>query len=103
MRIKNGFVLREISGDYIAIPFGESYETQAAMISLNSTGAFLWQTLEEDCDRGSLCKALAEGLSDCTADGGRSRGCFFGRFAGQTTLDRRVMCVGGKHETESFH
>lgn len=60
MRIKNGFVLREISGEYIAIPFGESYETQAAMISLNSTGAFLWQALEEDCDRGSLCKALAE-------------------------------------------
>ncbi len=60
MQIKPGFMLKEVAGEYYAIPFDASYETQGAMVSLNQSGAFLWQLLEEECDTESLCKALVE-------------------------------------------
>lgn len=60
MRIKPGFVLKEIAGEYYAIPFDESYEEQGTMISLNHSAAFLWQQLEEETDEKSLCEAVVE-------------------------------------------
>ncbi len=58
MRVKPGFVLKEIAGEYYAIPFNESYENHGAMISLNHSAAFLWQQLEEETDEKSLCAAV---------------------------------------------
>ncbi|MBO5364954.1 MAG: PqqD family protein [Clostridia bacterium] len=58
MRVKPGFVLKEIAGEYYAIPFDESYEKQGAMISLNHSAAFLWQQLEEETDERTLCDAV---------------------------------------------
>ncbi len=60
MRVKPGFVLKEIAGEYYAIPFDESYESQGTMISLNHSAAFLWQQLEEETDEKSLCNAVEE-------------------------------------------
>ncbi len=58
MRVKPGFVLQEIAGEYFAIPFDSAYEAQESMVSLNQSGAFLWQQLEEECDEESLRGAL---------------------------------------------
>lgn len=60
MRIKPGFVLKEIAGEYYAIPFDESYEEQGTMISLNHSAAFLWQQLEEERDESALCRAVVD-------------------------------------------
>lgn len=60
MQIKPGFMLKEVAGEYYAIPFDASYESQGAMVSLNQSGAFLWQLLEEECDVDGLCKAVVE-------------------------------------------
>lgn len=60
MHVKPGFVLKEIAGEYYAIPFDESYESQGTMISLNHSAAFLWQQLEEETDEKSLCDAVQE-------------------------------------------
>ncbi len=60
MRIKPGFVLKEIAGEYYAIPFDESYEERGTMISLNHSAAFLWQQLEEETDEKSLCSAVVD-------------------------------------------
>ncbi len=60
MRIKPGFLLKKIAGAYTAIPVGENYNTVGALISLNDSGAFLWQYLCEDCSPAELKEALAE-------------------------------------------
>lgn len=60
MRIRQGYILKEVADEYFAIPFEAAYENQGAMISLNRTGAFLWQLLEDECTKESLCDALAQ-------------------------------------------
>lgn len=70
MHIRPGFVLKEIAGEYYAIPFDESYEEQGTMISLNQSAAFLWQQLEEETNEESLCNAIVEmyGVTEALAE-----------------------------------
>lgn len=43
MKLKEGFMLKEVAGSYIVIPVGQLDFT--AMITVNETGAFLWEQL----------------------------------------------------------
>lgn len=60
MQIKHGFMVKEIAGEYFAIPYDAAYESQDQMLSLNRTGAFLWQLLEEETNEDALVDTLAE-------------------------------------------
>lgn len=57
MKLKEGFLLREIAGDTVVIPTGDAVDLNM-MITLNDTGSFLWQKLEEETDEAGLVKAL---------------------------------------------
>lgn len=46
MRIKDGFVLREMCGENIVTGEGLEHINFNKLISLNSTAAFLWKALE---------------------------------------------------------
>jgi len=46
MKIRNGFVLREMCGENIVTAEGMENINFNKLISLNSTAAFLWKTLE---------------------------------------------------------
>ena len=46
MKIKNGFVLREMCGENIVSGEGLEHINFNKLISLNSTAAFLWKALE---------------------------------------------------------
>ena len=46
MKIKNGFVLREMCGEFIVAAEGLQHINFNKLISLNSTAAFLWKALE---------------------------------------------------------
>lgn len=46
MKIKNGFVLREMCGESIVTAEGMENINFNKLISLNSTAAFLWKNLE---------------------------------------------------------
>ena len=46
MKIKEGFVLREMCGEYIVAAEGLQNINFNKLISLNSTAAFLWKELE---------------------------------------------------------
>ena len=46
MKIKNGFVLREMCGENIVTAEGMENINFNKLISLNSTAAFLWKNLE---------------------------------------------------------
>lgn len=45
MKIKDGFVLRDITGDTVVIATGEISKTFHGMIRLNSTGKEIWEIL----------------------------------------------------------
>lgn len=46
MRIKGEFVLREIAGDIILVPIGNTAMEINGMVTLDEVGAFIWKLLE---------------------------------------------------------
>lgn len=60
MKIKKGFILREVGGESVVVPVGELSKTFHGMINLNVTGAFLWKffTAEHSIEEGvdALCE-----------------------------------------------
>lgn len=67
MKIKEGFILREIAGSFVVVPVGQNLVDFSSMITLNETGAFLWNALSEGASEDELCKKLLseyEGVSE---------------------------------------
>lgn len=60
MRIKEGFVLREVAGQYVVIATGEASKTFHGMIKLNLTGKEIWQGLQEGLDKASIAQRLQD-------------------------------------------
>lgn len=42
MKIKKGFVVRNVGGECVVVPVGEMSKNFHGMINLNATGEFLW-------------------------------------------------------------
>ena len=57
MKLKDGFVLREIAGETVVIPAWDSLNLDR-MITLNETGLFLWKLLEQETDEDAVLGAL---------------------------------------------
>lgn len=60
MKIKSGFMLREIAEQWIVVPLGERTVEFSAIISLSETGAFIWKLLENGSSKDELIKAVIE-------------------------------------------
>ncbi len=54
MKIKDGFVLREVAGSYVVVPVGKRADEFNGMVHLNETGAFFWKMAEKGCTRKEL-------------------------------------------------
>lgn len=57
MKLKDGFVLRQVAGQAVVLPSGDTLDLNM-MISLNDTGAFLWERLQQETDEQALVDAL---------------------------------------------
>ncbi len=60
MKIKKGFILREVAGSFVVVAVGEALKTFNGVINLNETGALLWKKLEEGSDEEGLTQALLD-------------------------------------------
>ena len=60
MKIKQGYILREVVGNYIVVAVGEAVKNFNGIINLNETGAFLWKQLQEGATEEQLQKAMLE-------------------------------------------
>ncbi|MBO5743716.1 MAG: PqqD family protein [Clostridia bacterium] len=58
MKIKDGFILREIAGSFVVVPVGQNLVDFSTMITLNETAAFLWNCLSEGASEEELCEKL---------------------------------------------
>ena len=74
MKLKDGFVLRQVAGEYVAIPSGNEVDLNK-MITLNETGAFLWEHMNAETTQEALAEAL---LAEYNVD-----------------RDTAIKCVGG--------
>ena len=57
MKLKDGFILRNVAGQTVVLPTGEELDLNM-MITLNDTGKFLWELLQEENDEAALVAAL---------------------------------------------
>lgn len=60
MKIKEGYLLREVAGSYVVVPTGQAALDFSGVITLNETGAFLWKQLICDITEQALVVALLE-------------------------------------------
>ena len=60
MRIKNGFVLREVAGQAMVIATGEASKDFHGMIKLNDTGKEIWLGLQEGLTEEQIAINLQE-------------------------------------------
>ena len=58
MKMKEGFVVRKIASQYMAVPVGARAKELHGMIGLNETAAFLWELLKEDRTEEELARLL---------------------------------------------
>ena len=54
MKIEESFILREIAGDYVVVP------TFNGLITINGTGAYLWEQLSEERTIEELAKSVCQ-------------------------------------------
>lgn len=60
MKIKDGFVLREIAGTWVVLPLAKNKADFNGMITLNESGLLLWKRLEGGATREDLISLLTE-------------------------------------------
>lgn len=57
MKLKDGFILREIAGQIIVLPSGNDLDLNM-MITLNDVGKFIWLLLEKETNEEAIVSAI---------------------------------------------
>lgn len=57
MKIKEGYALRKVGGDFVVVPMDSNIQFNK-MMTLNETGGFLWGVLEKGAEIADLVSAL---------------------------------------------
>ena len=58
MKIKDNFLLRQVADTWVVMPIVQEMLDFNGMLTLNETGALLWQKLQEGADLDGLVAAL---------------------------------------------
>ena len=58
MKRSSDFLLRDVAGTLVIVPVGAAVSAFPGMITLNATGAYLWELLETEQTVESLVEAL---------------------------------------------
>lgn len=58
MIIKKELIKREIAGDTILVPVGQTVLDSNGLFVLNELGAFIWELLPEAKDEAEICEAI---------------------------------------------
>ncbi len=58
MRIKDGFILKNVVGEWIVMPRGDNIKSFEGAIVLNEVAAFIWKRLESPISKDDLLAAV---------------------------------------------
>lgn len=87
MRIKPGFILHTMGKENVVVAVEERTRDFRGMIRLNSTGAFLWRLMEQECTEASLAAALVEEYGITNETAAEAVRSFIAQFAGMDVID----------------
>lgn len=60
MKRNSDFLLREVAGKQVVVPLGKASISFPGMLTLNSSGVFLWETLATEQTQESLVAAVCQ-------------------------------------------
>ena len=60
LKLDKEYVLRQIGDDYVIVPVGKAAMGFNGMITVNETGAFLWEQLVEGINKEELLQTMVE-------------------------------------------
>ena len=60
LKLDKEYILRQIGDDYIIVPVGKAALSFNGMITVNETGAFLWEQLVKGTSKEGLLETLME-------------------------------------------
>lgn len=60
MKIKEGFILRNVAGNNVVVPVGQATIDFNGMITLNETGGFLFEKMLNEISREELIQAVID-------------------------------------------
>ncbi|MBR5773790.1 MAG: PqqD family protein [Clostridia bacterium] len=58
MKIKDGYLIREIAGAYVVVPAGEQVAEFNGLMTLNETAAFIWNVLVAGAEEEDIVAAI---------------------------------------------
>ena len=58
MKIKDGFLLREIAGSWVVVPLGQRVVEYNGLMVLSESGAMLWKKMETGAEMDDLVQAI---------------------------------------------
>ena len=58
MKLKQGFVLKQINKKHYAVPVGPLAARHKILVSMNGVCLFVWEQLQKECTRQELLDAL---------------------------------------------
>lgn len=59
-KVKDGFIIRKIGGQIMAVPMGKMTSEIHGMIALSESGELLWNALQKGADPDTLADILTE-------------------------------------------
>lgn len=60
MKTKKGFMLRSVANRHVVVAVGQASVDFNGLITLNDTGAFIWDELSKGCTYDELLKKMLE-------------------------------------------
>ena len=54
MKIKEGFLLREVAGNTVVVPIGDEAVEFNGVITINETGKFIWELMQDGIEKEDL-------------------------------------------------
>lgn len=87
MKLKDGFVLREVAGSYMVVPVGKRTTEVPGIIALTETGAVLWGKLEQGATEDELVAALLDEYEVSSEQAAADVHAFIEKAAAQNLLE----------------
>jgi hypothetical protein len=87
VRIREGYVARDVAGTTVVVPIGERVVEFNGLISLNRSARVLWDLLTEGCEEADLIRVLTATFEVDAERAAVDARAFVAELAGRGILD----------------
>ncbi len=87
MKIKEGFVVKEIAGQNVVIALGAASKIFNGIIKLNDSGKFIWEKIAAGLTKDEIVKAMLEEYDVDEATASTDVEAFIGELKGANILE----------------